>query len=376
MRAMNMGRRALLSGMAALGVATAILAVSVLSGVPVLSNLVITSRVGAPGTLTVLLTDPPSVPAGVTAVFVTYSDLSVHLSEAGNESGWTTLSTGGMADLLSTVNISQTIASVAVPTGDYNALRLNVTSASVTSDGNSHPAYVVNGRMFIPIAGGGIEVNDSKPSASIIDISPLVLNVGNSTSPAFVIRPTAVAWPVPSDQITGEMQHDGFRFGLAGRGWWERFEQNSSAGIQITSASLSSSSLNVSVKSADGTRVRLVVVSPVAVVSGRGQVGRMPMMLSSSEIFVVEANGSLIPLRQFAATGAGGGGQQEGSVAMGLMSAGYDLTAGSSVTLSYSGPIDLGGLGMMQQQGVSSGQQYLVNVISTDGISSLTVLAK
>jgi hypothetical protein len=34
------------------------------------------------GTLAILMTDPPTVPNGVTAVFITYADLAIHVSHA------------------------------------------------------------------------------------------------------------------------------------------------------------------------------------------------------------------------------------------------------------------------------------------------------
>ncbi len=377
---MDVKNGAIFSGVAALVIAVAILAVSSISGVPVLSNLVNTTQVSqsaTPGTFSVMLTDPPQVPAGVTAVFVTYANLGVHISEAGNESGWIKLSSGGTIDLLSTVNISQTIAAVAIPVGDYNALRLNVTSAKVTFEGKNYTSFVVNGKLFIPIAGGGIEVNDSKPSAAIIDISPLVMNIGSSSSPEFVIRPAAVAIPVPSSEVTEQMEHAGFRFGLVGRDWWDRLDQNATANLRITGASLSSSSLSVSVKDESrSTTISLVVVSSLGQSPGVFR-ERLPTMLRGTAVFVVEENGSLVPLHQFVTTVVPMGGDQAlEDVREGLTSQGFNLTAGSTAAFSYTGQISMGfSLEKMIQGTVSPGQQYLVTVIGTDALASQVVVA-
>jgi hypothetical protein len=395
----NTRNSAILSGVAALAVAVAILGVSMLSGVPIVSILVNTTQTSSsqvssaqvtsvqvgttqpasPGTLSIMLTDPPRVPAGVTAVYVEYSDLSVHISGAGNNSGWTKLTNGGSIDLMSTVNISQTIAAVKVTSGVYNALSMNVTSATVTSNGRNYTAFVVGGYLFVPIAGGGVQVNDSKPSAAIIEISPLVMNIGSQSNLEFIVRSTAIAWPVPSGQVTGEMQHQGFRFPLAGMRWWERFNQNATANLQITSASLSSDSFSVSVTApSQTTTIRLVVVSPLAQAIGGGRWGRIPVGLSSTAVFVVETNGSIVPIRQFVRVNIPAGGDQSlHDIRIGLMSLGYNLTSGSSATFSYTGPIGLGyEIPRMMQATIVPGQQYAVTVIGTDALASQVVVAK
>src|SRR5579872_277586 len=53
-----------------------------------------TQRSGS-GTLAVLMTDPPTVPDGTTAVYINYSDVQVHVSQDGNNSGWTDLQSSG-----------------------------------------------------------------------------------------------------------------------------------------------------------------------------------------------------------------------------------------------------------------------------------------
>ena len=66
-----------------------------------------------------LLTDPPTVPNGTTAVYVTYSGLAVHIAGAGNNSGWHVLNAQGSIDLMSIINVSQTIASANIQSGRF-----------------------------------------------------------------------------------------------------------------------------------------------------------------------------------------------------------------------------------------------------------------
>ncbi len=87
-------------------------------------------NLGAPGSVSILLTDPPSVPAGVSAVYISYSNLALHLTELG-DSGWVTVAGHGTVDTMGLVNLSQTISTGNVPSGRYNLLVFNITSAKV-----------------------------------------------------------------------------------------------------------------------------------------------------------------------------------------------------------------------------------------------------
>src|SRR5579864_8651035 len=101
-----------------------------------------TQRSGS-GTLAVLMTDPPTVPDGTTAVYINYSDVQVHVSGAGNQSGWTDLQSSGSINLMSIINTTQTIAATNISSGVFNALRFNVTSAVVSFQGKNFTADLI-----------------------------------------------------------------------------------------------------------------------------------------------------------------------------------------------------------------------------------------
>lgn len=368
---MNARTKALLSGVAALIIVTSTVGASTLLGVQ-FGGLGQYSQQGTPGTLTVLLTDPPHVPQGVTAVYVSYSDVSVHISEAGQQSGWRTVAQKGEINLMATLNVSQTIAAAKVPDGDYNAMRLNITSAMVTFEGKNYTAFVPHSELFIPIAKGGIEVNDTKPSAVLIDMSPMVINIGSLSNPEFIIRPSAVAFPVPSSQVTKEMERVGFRMGLVGKTWLSSIREGATANLRITTASLSGASLMVSVKNTGAnTTIRLVVVSALAQTL-KGEVrDHLPAALFGSAVFFVEKNGSLVPLQQLI---KGGSHDHDMDDIIGLLGgSGYSLPAGGTATFSFAGQVSLG-FGM-QAQRIVAGQQYLITVLGTDALASTVVVA-
>ena len=387
---MSTKKNIMLSGAAALVVAASILAVAIFSGVSLLPNAnttkTTTHTIGAttsskaPGTLSVLLTDPPHVPLGVTKVYIAYSNLAVHVSEAGNQSGWTLLKSGGSIELLSTVDVSQTISSVKIAAGEYNLLRFNISSAQVTYNGKNYTAFVPRSALIVPIV-GGIEVNASKPSATIINIQPTVYNIGSASNPEFMIRHWAKAFPVPSSQVTEEEEHEGHRLSLIGKAWWTDVLERYTSNALITSATLTPTSLSLTVKDtgSQSTKLRLVVVSPLATPLIGAEHDRPPAVLFGSAIFIVLPNATLLPIQKYilAAHQQGVGAED---VVTALASGGYNLTAGASATLSYKGTITLGfNLHIVQPlqggQSIVPGQQYLVSVLGDEALASQVVVA-
>lgn len=385
---MSTKKNVVLSGIAALAIAVSLIAVSVFSGIPahtsytqVTNTSASTTSTGATpgssstvageGILSILITDPPNVPEGVTHVYVTYSNLAVHVAEAGNASGWTQVKSQGVIELMSTVNVSQTVASANITSGKYNLIRFNVSSAQVTYNGKNYTAFVPASMLTVPII-GGVQVNASQPSATIIDITPTVINIGSASNPEFIIRPVAKAFPVPHGELPNEVHREGHRMNLDGRQWWKHLQQQFTANLQITSASLAANSLSLTVKSTGNAsaELKMVMVSPLA--DALREHGRkIPSALLGSEIFVLQENGTLVPLQKFL------GSQDKGALKRGLFQGtGYNLTTGASATLSYSGEIVLGlGLKNPNSQTIVSGQQYLVTVVGQDALASVVVVA-
>lgn len=171
------------------------------------------------------------------------------------------------------------------------------------------------------------------------------------------------------------MEHQGYRFSLVGKVWWNHVNQNATANLQVTTATLSNSSLSVSVQGgAQATTVRLIVVSPLAAAM-KDEHNRMPTEFFGSEVFVVEGNGTITPLQQFAGTSTGGKDRQTASFLEGLRSSGYNMTAGATATFTYSGQINLGFTRQFVNQSVVAGQQYMVTVMGNDSLAGYVVVA-
>ncbi len=194
------------------------------------------------GILSIQLTDPPRVPIGVTGVYVSYSDIMVHVAQANGTRGWLEVPSQGTINLTSLTNVAQTISNATIETGIYNAVRFNITSALATYNGKNYTAFVRTAMLTVPIV-GGIEVNSSKTAVTLVDLQPTVINIGSKSTPEFIISAVATAYTVPPTAY--RVPPVGRRINLANVEWWNRLMEKIPRQIQIKSASLSQNSISV-----------------------------------------------------------------------------------------------------------------------------------
>ena len=147
------------------------------------------------GTLQLSMIDPPNVPGNVVDVYVNYSSIQVHVANAGNQSGWYNLTSSGTINLMKIVSASKLLGSATLPSGTYNIVRFNITSAIVTVNSTSgvlsnYTANVPSG-MVQSVITGGVNVQASTTSALLVDISPRVTYGGNQ----YTLVPSATAQP-------------------------------------------------------------------------------------------------------------------------------------------------------------------------------------
>ncbi|HXY56271.1 MAG TPA: DUF4382 domain-containing protein [Nitrososphaerales archaeon] len=347
---------------------------------------------GNQGQLDVLLTDPPTVPSGVTGVYVTYSNVAVHASDAGNQTGWTNSNTSGTLDLMNLVNVSTTIAAVKVTTGYYNALRFNITSAEVAYNGKNYTAFVPRAEITVIIP-GGIQVNATNSSAAIIDMQPTVLNIGSGSNPEFIINVATSCMDVPPSAIVKGMDQWGFSFHMTGLQWWTHFQEQYTSNIRITSTTLSSGSLSVTIQNVGSQDVNLSVISvaplgnecnPTIVSSTTTTQGNngnyvprwLPQCFTGSAFFVVLANGTLRPEMNLLLGGFAPGLMHGSKPVNILANLGYTLKAGQTATLTFTGPIAFGfAFRGMTPPGVISGDQYQITVVGLRALAQYIVVA-
>lgn len=321
-----------------------------------------TSSSSTQGQMALMATDPPVTASGVTRIVVQYNGLAVHEEGSGSSSGWVSLNTSGSLDLTSTVNISQTIAVAKLGAGSYDMVRLNITSAIVTYHSQNYTATVRTGELTIHMT-GNVQVNSSASSAALVDLRTFVMNSANSTSPQFYLSASAVATGVPSSDVTSASLQVGSRLDLTGRPWFTKFEDQTSAKLAISSATLTSNSLSLGIMNSGNTtaNIKTVIITPVR--AGTRANASLPSSFTGSAIFTVGSSGSL---------------QSAGSLSLQsiLAVAGLNMTSSASTTLSFSGVISLNlGLNVGLGTGIVSGQQYLVTVVGDNAFASTTVVA-
>lgn len=311
---------------------------------------------GSLGALSILLTDPPSVPNGVTAVYITYSDLAVHAVGFG-DSGWVSVPGQGTVETMGLVNLSRTISSAQIPALTYNLVRFNISKASIDFMGQNYSVRVNSGQLTVAFV-GGLKVNSSSAAAALIDISPTVLNLGNQSEPNFTLAAGAHALQVPSDDVRESMETVGNEASLQGRGWFQSFRSSHSDSIAISGLTLTTGSLSFSAfnPGSDPLTIMTVVVTQDA----PKQRASAALGSGNSFVFTVQPDGSLKLLNVSAE-----------EVESPFEGAGYFLAGGATHLFSYSGTITsaVGG------HTISKGTAYTVVVMGSDPLSVQTVVA-
>jgi hypothetical protein len=311
---------------------------------------------GPTGTLAVLVTDPPTIPEGVTAVYINYNDMEIHVSDAGNQSGWTNLESSGDINLLSVVNSTQTIAVANISSGLFNALRFNITSADVTFQGQNYTANLVYQEAYLLVTiPGGIRITNGTTSGAVIDMTPTVLLLGNTTNPVFAFLPQAKGYTLPANSVSIH-PHVGDRNDYQGK---IAAQIHDMTHFQISSVSLTPGSISITVQNTGAATVdfRYVALTSTTSVSG-GWVPSTSIGAVSkiSEFFTVVPNGSLVPVTSTTNRG----------MIQALAMAGYTVAPHQSATFTYTGPITIGALILLQgstpTQSINTGQNYVVTI--------------
>ena len=344
-----------------------VLATGILSSKTTTQVSPVTTSVSGSGTLAVLLTDPPTVPNGTTAVYVTYSGLAVHIAGAGNESGWHVLNAQGNINLMSIINVSRTIASANVQSGRFDALAFNITSATVTFLGANYSAYLVyeDHTLVVPIV-GGITITNGQTSAAVIDLSPTVLLLGDPSSPAFAFIPAARGYTIPAQSIPQtKLQQVGQNESVSNQTWY----QNDQPRFEITGVVLTPISLSITVANTGNVSLDFTLSAVTSLISqGGGLKPTLPSVASISEYFVVYPNTTLVPLTT----------DDHASITNTISGGGYNLPPSASVTFKYSGQINIGiiqGVSKEAVQTIIPGDRYVISITSSDKLAQTEVLA-
>ncbi|MEM2130005.1 MAG: hypothetical protein QXZ70_05340 [Candidatus Bathyarchaeia archaeon] len=120
-------------------------------------------------TVAVLLTDPPTVPAGTTQLNLTYTDFSLHVIYPNGTEEWVSVGASGTVNLFSLVNMTQTLATITIPVNstldkvkftieDVTAV-VNKQIYNVTSLSDTFVVKIVDGKVNQTLLGVLIDFN-------------------------------------------------------------------------------------------------------------------------------------------------------------------------------------------------------------------------
>jgi len=192
-------------------------------------------------TFAVLLTDPPTVPAGTTQLNLTYTDVLLHVIYPNGTDEWLPVGASGTVNLFSLVNMTKTIASTTIPINS-TVDKVQFTIANVTAVINAQTSNVtsLSDTFVVKVANGAV---NKTLSGVLIDFNPTLVQIQASDENDtivyyYVLVPSATAIIV--NDITSEHVKVGtiIQIGDNNRVQLVRVKEDFSKNLTIVSATL------------------------------------------------------------------------------------------------------------------------------------------
>jgi hypothetical protein len=190
----------------------------------------------------VMLTDPPNVPKGTTKLEVTYSNIQLHVVSNDGIANWVAAQESGKVDLLSLVNVKQTIAILNLPTGStVDKLQFTISSAKATINNLVTPVTILTDQLVVSLRGTKLT---STVTGALIDLRPTLMKINASDSNGekisyYVLVPSATA--IIKSNVEESQKHIGSKSNLDDNENKELDEKHESSknNVVITEATLS-----------------------------------------------------------------------------------------------------------------------------------------
>jgi len=341
-------------GLAAVLVAIVVIAVALFAN-PM--SLITPSQTSGGASFLVMLTDPPTVPAGTTVLNLTYSNVSLHVTYLNGTAVWLPVNASGTVNLFSLVNMSQTIASTTIPSGSsVDKIQFTIAGAEAKVNGTVYPVTALSSTLVISIANS--QVNQTL-SGVLVDFNPTLVQIQATGSNGnlvnyYVLVPSATATVVTSLSQAQVRVGTIVELGQNDREKLVRVIEKFSKNVTIVSASLSvnGSVTSLSVKLMNEGNVTFRVFG--LTLHGEFNAtrtwetrGRIVERIHPDTIPFKVNGSSLVPLF--------------GSDHEGMESSSLTLEPGQNATLSFSGVIEL-----QPDMGITKGPAMVVTPIVGD----------
>jgi hypothetical protein len=187
------GRWTFRYGLAAVLIAVAIIAVSLLANPAMLPQPQLPT---AGASFAVMLTDPPTVPAGTTVLNLTYSDVLLHVIYPNGTVEWLPVSASGTVNLFSLVNMSQTLASTTIPVNStVDMIQFTIADVDAVVNGETYNVTALSSTLVIKVDDGLV---NQTFSGVLLDFNPTLVQIqatdadGNLVN-YYVLVPSATA---------------------------------------------------------------------------------------------------------------------------------------------------------------------------------------
>jgi hypothetical protein len=283
----------------------------------------------------IMMTDPPHVPMGTSALIITYSSVMVYTNGTNGSSGWVDTSGNGSANLMALSGVGQTLATATVAANSsISAVAFTITSAQITVNGTTYNVSIPSGTNIMAQVVGNTQVNQS--AGVLVDLTPTVSVMVQNNATTFAVTPSSKAIVTTTTNTSVQV---GATVSLSAGAYVQLLA--ATPDIVITSANISTSgnttTTSITVQDQSNSSVTLNNVQVygqqnVSSSSGGllgGLFGTLGLQIQSLGVlnFVIGSSGSLsIPNSNASFSGSG-----------------YVLTPGSSTTLVYSGTALYGG---------------------------------
>lgn len=242
----------------------AVITAAIIITAALFANQITHNQTSALASFSVMLTDPPTVPAGTTILELTYSDVSLHVTYPNGTAIWLSFNASGTVNLFSLVNMSKTIASTTIDIGStVDKIQFTIADVDAVVNGVMHNVTALSDAIVISIKNS--RVNETL-SGVLIDFNPTLVQIqatdANGTLVCYyVLVPSATA------TIISNLSRDQIKVGTIvelgedNRAKVVRVVEEFSKSVTIASASLSVNgnvtTLSVTLKNEGNTTFRV-----------------------------------------------------------------------------------------------------------------------
>ena len=214
------------------------------------------------GSFFVSLTDPPNVPQGTSALYVTYSQIQLIVATNGSES-MIDVTGSGTVNVLTLINSSIVIGTANLSSGTIlKQIKFTISNATITIGGVN--SSVVIGESVLTT---NVSQTYSGKEAALVDLQPSITEIQTFDENVYVLTPAVKSVLAPVGQF-GQIQgspQQGMNLGNFNGTFFGGFLDSPASGLSITNASLvangNDTSLSVTIKNIGNSSVGLMGLS-------------------------------------------------------------------------------------------------------------------